>query len=285
MLLLLLFSLLIINVSASAWTDQTCGKGASDDNSTIVTTTWKTIATLPDLTQFVIYSTDVPSSAFSVQVMNVYGYPTGNIKIYSNGCANANYNVFAANYPLSVQVRCNVDNPPCPLVFSYTSVQCVPNCTGKICGPDGCHGTCGNNCVDNLNSVCENNGTLCHCYPNCVDRFCGTDGCNGTCGTPCMANQTCLYGGCVDIVIRTITQSKSHSQSRNANSNPNGANQSPSPVNPFFGQSETPSNTKTVLMAVFIPLSIVTVGVIGWNIYKHYYKKQPSNTVPLTHFP
>ncbi|MGI5827167.1 MAG: hypothetical protein ACOX6C_01860 [Patescibacteria group bacterium] len=70
---------------------------------------------------------------------------------------------------------------------------CVPNCTGKTCGTDGCGGTCGTCATD---ETC--NAGLCEknkCIPNCTGKTCGTDGCGGTCGT-CASGETCSNGIC-----------------------------------------------------------------------------------------
>ena len=58
---------------------------------------------------------------------------------------------------------------------------CTPQCGGRVCGPDGCGGSCGG-CTPptfcNTYGQCTNN-----CTPNCAGRQCGGDGCGGTCGS------------------------------------------------------------------------------------------------------
>ena len=70
---------------------------------------------------------------------------------------------------------------------------CTPNCTGKMCGSDGCGGTCGS-CPtgDTCSSAgqCQATG----CTPNCAGKTCGSDGCGGSCGT-CGSGQTCGSSG------------------------------------------------------------------------------------------
>jgi hypothetical protein len=64
---------------------------------------------------------------------------------------------------------------------------CVPQCTGKECGPDGCGsicGTCSEGTCNTTTGMCED------CVPNCTGRQCGSDGCDGTCGT-CTGDDTC----------------------------------------------------------------------------------------------
>lgn len=81
--------------------------------------------------------------------------------------------------------------------------QCVPQCEGLICGPDGCGGVCG---VCLTNSVCTNG--LCYksdgsldpgaCQPQCKDKVCGDDGCGGLCGT-CERGFSCVGGYCFNV--------------------------------------------------------------------------------------
>ncbi len=73
---------------------------------------------------------------------------------------------------------------------------CLPSCTGKVCGDDGCGGSCGAACTSPL--VCSPAGTCVTgaCTPNCQGAACGDDGCGGSCGTcplgtTCTAQRTC----------------------------------------------------------------------------------------------
>lgn len=69
---------------------------------------------------------------------------------------------------------------------------CTPNCSGSICGDDGCGGSCGlctgpqDQCV----------AGQCICQPNCDGKECGDDGCSGTCGA-CPSGGTCVAGQCL----------------------------------------------------------------------------------------
>ena len=67
---------------------------------------------------------------------------------------------------------------------------CVPSCTGKDCGDDGCGGSCGT-CEDPL--VCEANQCVA-CTPQCEGKECGEDGCGATCGT-CPEGKVCAGEG------------------------------------------------------------------------------------------
>ncbi|MBM4370670.1 MAG: hypothetical protein FJ098_03405 [Deltaproteobacteria bacterium] len=71
--------------------------------------------------------------------------------------------------------------------------DCLPDCTTKECGPDGCGGTCGTCAPDE-----ECWGYLCvsDCVPECGDKECGADNCGGVCGT-CPGGSWCQGGTCV----------------------------------------------------------------------------------------
>jgi hypothetical protein len=69
---------------------------------------------------------------------------------------------------------------------------CVPECTGKTCGDDGCGGSCGA-CGEDEKCV---NGN-CYpgdCLPQCAGKECGPDGCGMTCGT-CWPGSSCQSEG------------------------------------------------------------------------------------------
>ncbi len=74
-----------------------------------------------------------------------------------------------------------------------TDGSCVPSCTGRACGPDGCGGLCGHcqpgqRCLDGQCS-----GTVCT-PEDCAGRECGDNGCGGSCGT-CAAGEACSASG------------------------------------------------------------------------------------------
>jgi hypothetical protein len=68
---------------------------------------------------------------------------------------------------------------------------CMPSCTGKQCGSDGCGGSCGT-CA--ATSTCSAGACVARCVPDCTGRECGSDGCGGTCGS--CGNRTCSGGTC-----------------------------------------------------------------------------------------
>lgn len=72
---------------------------------------------------------------------------------------------------------------------------CEADCVGRVCGDDGCGGTCGE-CDDPLRPTCNTFTGQCEeiCIPQCEGRTCGDDGCGSTCGT-CDADATCLDSG------------------------------------------------------------------------------------------
>jgi agmatine/peptidylarginine deiminase len=75
--------------------------------------------------------------------------------------------------------------------YPRACAPCTPDCTGKVCGSNGCGGTCGA-CGAGLTCLA---GT-CVCVPDCAGKACGSNGCGGSCGA-CGASLTCLAGTCV----------------------------------------------------------------------------------------
>jgi len=82
---------------------------------------------------------------------------------------------------------CRLSDPACTVDCPI----CIPDCDGRVCGSDGCGGSCGT--CDN-DAACDDKG-LC-CIPNCEGQQCGSDGCGGSCGT-CAAGYGCQEGQCV----------------------------------------------------------------------------------------
>ena len=70
-------------------------------------------------------------------------------------------------------------------------VPCVPDCTGKDCGDDGCGLSCG---TCDANYFCDGNDQCAIC--TCMGKECGDDGCGGSCGT-CTEGYSCQGGTCV----------------------------------------------------------------------------------------
>jgi len=68
---------------------------------------------------------------------------------------------------------------------------CEPSCDGKVCGSDGCNGSCGT-CDAGL--ICKL-GQCVVCTPDCTDMECGDDGCGGSCGE-CAEGTACKAGKC-----------------------------------------------------------------------------------------
>lgn len=109
------------------------------------------------------------------------GYECGPCKITVQGAC---YGKIFACGPCEKGNICN--NGKCEKI-------CVPNCTSKECGSDGCNGICGNCPGDkfcNASSKCQNN-----CTPKCEGKVCGTDTCGGNCGT-CPNGEFCSNGKC-----------------------------------------------------------------------------------------
>ncbi len=70
---------------------------------------------------------------------------------------------------------------------------CQPNCTDRICGPDGCGGICGLCPSSKPNCVL---GKCKACQPACTAKECGSDGCGGVCGA-CPNGFSCQEGQCI----------------------------------------------------------------------------------------
>jgi hypothetical protein len=77
--------------------------------------------------------------------------------------------------------------------------NCTPGCDGKLCGDDGCLGSCGG--CDN-GQVCNDDQTACvECVPICEGKTCGNDGCGGSCGV-CTDGKGCgAESHCIDVTI------------------------------------------------------------------------------------
>src|SRR5215217_4793335 len=67
---------------------------------------------------------------------------------------------------------------------------CTPICERKVCGSDGCGGSCGE-C--RTGEACASG--RCVCVPTCTNRVCGSDGCDGSCGSCTVAGQFCTDAG------------------------------------------------------------------------------------------
>ncbi len=78
--------------------------------------------------------------------------------------------------------------------------RCTPQCTGRVCGPDGCGGACGQCAGDER---CDAVGVCvaASCEPDCTGRACGPD---PSCGLPCgecPSGYTCLDGACLCVPL------------------------------------------------------------------------------------
>jgi hypothetical protein len=69
---------------------------------------------------------------------------------------------------------------------------CQPNCDGRVCGSDGCDGSCGVCAIPATCSAGKCVGEL--CKPECTGRICGDNGCGGSCGR-CAADTSCGSDG------------------------------------------------------------------------------------------
>ncbi|MBW2733497.1 MAG: hypothetical protein JRH20_14010 [Deltaproteobacteria bacterium] len=67
---------------------------------------------------------------------------------------------------------------------------CTPSCEGRVCGDNGCGGSCG---LCSSDTLCDSAGQ-CVCRPDCSGKTCGDNGCGGSCGG-CPTGETCLPDG------------------------------------------------------------------------------------------
>lgn len=75
------------------------------------------------------------------------------------------------------------------------SDACVPDCLGRVCGPDGCGGECGLPCQEGY--ICNDDGMCVSCTPDCEGLDCGPDPiCGFSCGD-CPPDAECIGGECV----------------------------------------------------------------------------------------
>ncbi|KKW01417.1 MAG: Galactose oxidase [Parcubacteria group bacterium GW2011_GWA2_48_9] len=96
--------------------------------------------------------------------------------------------------PQNVQVHIEAqDLAGNTLSQSYSfQVGCVPACIGKVCGSDGCGGSCGD-C--SAGTICSGESCV-PCTPNCTGKICGSNGCGGSCGS-CSSEMSCSAGQCI----------------------------------------------------------------------------------------
>lgn len=97
--------------------------------------------------------------------------------------------------------QCDPYNEGCQCAdcSAHPLCNCTPGCDGKLCGDDGCLGSCGG-CDNGL--VCNDDQTACvECVPNCEDKGCGNDGCGGSCGV-CADGKGCgAESHCIDVTL------------------------------------------------------------------------------------
>jgi hypothetical protein len=80
------------------------------------------------------------------------------------------------------------------------SGPCVPDCDGKVCGDDGCGGSCGTCKFESDAPICWQGGCVAipSCTPSCEGKVCGGDGCGGVCGF-CDVMEACEAGACAPL--------------------------------------------------------------------------------------
>ncbi len=93
----------------------------------------------------------------------------------------------------------------------YDPEDCVPDCADRVCGDDGCGGSCGT-CADG--DLCDDLGACYEpaiCVPDCTSKECGDDDCGGSCGTctlpdVCGTNYTCITAPPVTVFFKDKIQ-------------------------------------------------------------------------------
>jgi len=75
---------------------------------------------------------------------------------------------------------------------------CTPECGERVCGDDGCGGSCGD-CNDGETCTAAGACEPAACTPDCGGKACGDDGCGGSCGA-CEVLQRCDAGACEDVL-------------------------------------------------------------------------------------
>jgi hypothetical protein len=96
----------------------------------------------------------------------------------------------------SCTMGCELNGTCCP---DYAAVcECDAACAGKMCGDDGCGGSCGVCDPASAKPYCDGEGQCgTTCVPQCAGKSCGPDGCGGTCGA-CASGAACNdSGSCV----------------------------------------------------------------------------------------
>ena len=113
--------------------------------------------------------------------------------VQESGCDEVNTCSLESSYRMSLSqaearghigFRCARDLP---------AVSCEPLCEDRVCGADGCGGSCGT-CPEG--ERCDAGGASCSCAPACAGKSCGDDGCGGQCGPGCDSGASCIDGAC-----------------------------------------------------------------------------------------
>jgi hypothetical protein len=147
------------------------------------------------------FVTDYDALLFQVKGgMSIAEYGLYRIEMTKSGADPENALVGTDNEPIIVpdediatleqwlQQGMPMGTPPPPV-----TAECIPDCTDKECGCDGCGGPCEGTCPKGL--MCENKSGTCsivsreydpNCVPQCFDGMqCGYDGCGGECPNLC----------------------------------------------------------------------------------------------------
>ena len=77
------------------------------------------------------------------------------------------------------------------------TVVCRPSCEGRVCGDDGCGGSCWGGVGPECSKIGICVDGQCVCQPACESKDCGEDGCGGSCGECDGTQDLCVDGQCV----------------------------------------------------------------------------------------
>ncbi len=108
-------------------------------------------------------------------------------------CRMCNRGGCCAGDPCAEKSRCvGVEGSVCGPIRFEPEEECTPDCTGRVCGPDGCGGTCRPGCTG-LTEYCTGAG---QCEDDCAGMQCGISPIAGyDCGS-CPGGQVCFVGAC-----------------------------------------------------------------------------------------
>jgi hypothetical protein len=157
-------------------------------------------------------------SLSATEIKQIYNYNGSGENICTDTCSSLNYNC-GAQIICGTSTNCGTcgTGQVCDLTGRCATV-CIPDCSGKQCGDNGCGGNCGVCSLTNAVSLCDltNQCIFSTCnsgYSNC--DFNTSNGCEtqlgtitncASCGDSCSTGQTCTNNQCVNQTISPTLQ-------------------------------------------------------------------------------